>query len=372
MKNIFSVVFIISFFSSSFSQGIVPFMDFNNFMSSFENGFFRQIEIQPISNLKTGDELAAYLDIRGNLRLYDGKERRDITLLNAEYEVSDHLLAYTIAGSLKAWESGKNYNLTSFASDFSVKDSLVVFLDGRTRSTNVFWNKQTIMLANIFDKLEMPKFIGDNLVIYKDASQTYNVFWKGKSYEIGMFNQEFQGFPGTDAKGNITFSVGCDIFCFNDPFTQTFVVFEDGEMKDVESLPVQKFMSARGFVVYEDINGNLWRYSKGVKTALSNFGASKWMAKDDIVMWMENSYMFVYANETKVEVANYSPKDFQIKNNVLAFRNVLGGVDAFIDGRVVNMTNQVDAEYAIFGNKVLTLLLNKSAIVYDKGKKYNN
>ena len=155
MKNIFSVVFIISFLNGSFSQGIVPFMDFNNFMSSFENGFFRQIEIQPISNLKTGDELAAYLDIRGNLRLYDGKERRDITLLNAEYEVSDHLLAYTIAGSLKAWESGKNYNLTSFASDFSVKDSLVVFLDGRTRSTNVFWNKQTIMLANIFDKLEM-------------------------------------------------------------------------------------------------------------------------------------------------------------------------------------------------------------------------
>jgi len=32
----------------------------------------------------------------------------------------------------------------------------------------------------------------------------------------------------------------------------------------------------------------------------------------------------------------------------------------------------VDAEYAIFGNKILTLLLNKTAIVYENGKKYSN
>jgi len=277
-----------------------------------------------------------------------------------------------IAGGLKAWVDGKNFNLTSFASEYAVKDSLVVFLDGRTRSTNVFWNKQSIMLANIFDKLEMPEFIGDNLVIYKDASQTYNVFWKGRNYEIGLFNQEFKGFPGTDGRGQITFSVGCDVFCFNDPFTQSFVVFEDGEMKDIESLPVQKFMAARGFVAYEDINGNLWHYRKGVKTPLSNFGATKWMAKDDLVTWVENSYFFAYSDGVKTEVANYSPQDFQLKNNILAFRNILGGVDAFVDGKVVNITNQLDSEYMIFGNKVLTLLPNKSAIVYENGTKYSN
>ncbi|MBM3160462.1 MAG: hypothetical protein FJZ66_03920 [Bacteroidetes bacterium] len=371
MKIKIALVFL-GFYLNSLAQGIVPFMDFNNFLSSYENGFFRQIEIQPISNLKTGDELAAYLDLRGNLRLYDGKERRDITLLNATYEVSDHILAYMIAGGLKAWVDGKNFNLTSFASEYAVKDSLVVFLDGRTRSTNVFWNKQSIMLANIFDKLEMPEFIGDNLVIYKDASQTYNVFWKGRNYEIGLFNQEFKGFPGTDGRGQITFSVGCDVFCFNDPFTQSFVVFEDGEMKDIESLPVQKFMAARGFVAYEDINGNLWHYRKGVKTPLSNFGATKWMAKDDLVTWVENSYFFAYSDGVKTEVANYSPQDFQLKNNILAFRNILGGVDAFVDGKVVNITNQLDSEYMIFGNKVLTLLPNKSAIVYENGTKYSN
>ena len=106
MKLIFKCIFIFSNFLS-FAQGIVPTIDFNNFLVSFENGFFRQIEVQPVSNLKAGDEFVTYLDTRGNLRIYDGKERKDITLLNAEYEVSDHLMAYKIAGALRLWMQDK-------------------------------------------------------------------------------------------------------------------------------------------------------------------------------------------------------------------------------------------------------------------------
>ncbi len=55
---------------------------------------------------------------------------------------------------------------------------------------------------------------------------------------------------------------------------------------------------------------------------------------------------------------------------MIAYRNVMGGVSALIDGEIVELTNQMDAEYEIFGNSVLVKLFNRSFIVYSNGKKY--
>ena len=86
------------------AQGIVPTTDFNNYFVSFQDGFFRPIEIQPIVNYKAGDEMVAYIDTRGNLKIYDGKQRIDVTTLNVDYQVSDHLMAYRIANGLRMWD----------------------------------------------------------------------------------------------------------------------------------------------------------------------------------------------------------------------------------------------------------------------------
>ena len=100
LKSLFLFLFvtICSFATSELrAQGIVPTLDFNNFFVSFQDGFFRPIEIQPIVSYKAGDEMVAYIDTRGNLKLYDGKQRVDVTTLNVDYQVSDHLMAYRIA-----------------------------------------------------------------------------------------------------------------------------------------------------------------------------------------------------------------------------------------------------------------------------------
>ena len=372
-SRVVKIIFVFLIFFQSLlllqSQTIVPFVDFNNFLISYENGYFRQIEFQPISGLKSGDELTAYLDLRKNLVLYDGKEKKNITILNAEYEVSDHLMAFKVAGALKVWDDNEIIGLTSFASEYAVKDSIVVYLDGRTRSLNLYTRGKTKMLCYLFDDLSMPRFIGDNIVVYKDASETYSAYWRNENFEIGLYSQVFPDFPGTDTNGEILFSIGCDVFCFNDPYTQSFVVFENGELIDVDLMPANRFMAARGFVVYEDINNNLWYFSGGEKIQLTNFSASNWTAKDDVVAWIENGYMFAFQNGEKKEVANYVPKNYLIKNNKIVYRNILGGVNAFSNGMNYNLTNLSDADYSIFGDKVLVQLINKSVVVLDNGKK---
>jgi hypothetical protein len=345
------------------AQGVVPMKDFNNFFVSFQDGFFQTIELQPILDYKAGDELVAYIDTRGNLRLFDGKNRKDVTNLTTEYQVSDHLMGFYISGSLRAYSGGKFVRLTNFARSFSVKDSIIVFEDTQYKSLNVHYKGVSTQLTTFseLDFLNLPNNIGENIVVYRDNAMNAFAFWRGNIYDIGNFNEE-----------SINYNIGTDVFCFNDPFNQSFVVFDHGKFTDVEQLHVRKYKSGRGFVIYEDINGNLFHFANGEKTQLSNFSASFWDVKDDIVVWSENSYVCAYTNGYKVQVCNFIPETYLIKNNIYAFKNIYGGVSALVNGKVEEITNNVDAEFEIYGNKVLVKLFIKTNMVFSEGKKYSN
>ncbi|MEN9994226.1 MAG: hypothetical protein RL762_883 [Bacteroidota bacterium] len=349
------------FVLSTRAQGIVPTLDFNKYFVSFQDGFFRPIEIQPIVSYKAGDEIVAYIDTRGNLKIYDGKERIDVTTLNVDYQVSDHLMAYRIAQGLRMWDAGKFTVLTNFGREYVVKDSLIVFEDIRYQALNVYWNQKVESLVTITNGVSMNASVGENLVVYKDNSNTYFVYWHGQKFEIGTYNEEV-----------LDFQLGTDVMCFKDPYTQSFYVFDQGNFLELESFPIKKYKAGRGFVVYEDMNGNLWHYQNGQKTALSNFSSELWDVKDDICVWMENSYFFAYTNGQRVQVATYQPQAYLLKNNVLVYRNIIGGVSALVDGVSKEITNFPQADFEIYGSKVLVKLPNQTSVVLMNGKLYAN
>jgi len=173
------------------AQRVVPFVDFNNYFRSFENDNFRQLEFQPIKEYKAGDDLVAYIDTRGNLRVYDGKERKDISNMNVQYQVSDHLMAYNIGPTLNMWDEGKLQTLTYFSRNYLVKDSIIVYEDTRFNTVNVYWNKQTYILSTTTGDLFMPEGTGDNIVAFKDNGNFYKVFWRGEIYDLGVWNNKF-------------------------------------------------------------------------------------------------------------------------------------------------------------------------------------
>lgn len=360
MRTFYFILIIFSLPLAALSQPVVPFVDFNNYFRVFDNNNFRTIEMQAIKNYQGGDEFVAYIDNRENLRIFDGKERRDITNLNIRFSISDHLLAYNVGPTLNMWDEGKLKTLTYFGKEYVVKDSIIVYEDTRYNTVNVYYNKQTFVLYSITGSLYMPTAIGDNIVAFKDNGGFYKVWYRGQIFDLGVWN------------GEIDFKAGCDILCFNDPTQRTFALFENGNFYDVESQYMKKYKAGRGFIVYEDLNGNLWHYKNGEKTELSNFGPSFWEVQDDLVIWGENNYIFSFSNGEKKEVCNYMPKDYLLKNNVFAFRNIAGGVSAFVDGKVEEITLQGDSEYSIYGNVVLVKLFNKSYIVLKDGEKFQS
>lgn len=355
MKLLFFMVICAGFVQAQ----LAPFIDFSGYFRTFYKTNFRQIEFQPIVSYEAGDQMIAYVDMRGDFKVYDGEKSELITNQIVQYKLSDAQLAWNIGPTLFALSKGKKRMLTTFAGRYEVSDSLIVFEDTRFNTVNVFYNDEIIQLSQMTGDLMMPQFIGDNIIAFKDFGDMYRIFWQGRTYELGIWTMN-----------EINFKAGRDLVCFNDPTHQSFAVFEAHEFHDLEPFFVSKYKAGWGFCVYEDLNGNLKHYKNGVVTELSNFGASYWEVKDDVVIWAENSFYYTFYEGEKIQLTNYKPADLEIKNGIIAFRNIMGGVSAFMNGRVHEITNQPEASYKIYGDLVLVELFNKTFVVYRNGKKY--
>lgn len=340
------------------AQKVLPMVDFNYFFKSFENGAFKSLDLQRIKEFKTGDDVVGYVDIRGNLRVYDGTDIQELSNVPTEYTVSDHLLTWKIGETLNLWDQGDLKTLSFRCGSYTVKDSIVVFQDTRFNTLNVYYNGDVTVLTTSIEGPRFADFIGENIVAYRDNGDVYKVFWRGGIYELDAW------------QGQISFEGGTDLLAFNDPITGTFAIFENGQFLDLEEFHMNTFRVGRGFVVYENQNNDLRVYKDGNVKTISNFGASSWRVVDDVVFWKENGVSYGYQNGEKVELGRYNIDEVQLKNNVIAFRNVMGGVDALMEGKIINITNQSDSKFSIHGDKVLVELFNSSYIVQTADKSY--
>ncbi len=357
MRIFFSyILFLVSF--TTLAQQVVPFLDFNNYFKSFQNGFFRQIEIQPIKGFKYGDNVVAYIDMRENLVVFNGKQKKNVANLMAEYEVSDNLMTWKIGPTLNMWDNGELKTLTYNAERYEVKDSLIVYEDTRFNSMNVYYRGKTHQLFAGFGQLEWPVHIGENILVFKDNGNFYKIFWRGQIYDIDSWNNP------------IIFSGETDIICFNDPINGTFAIFENGQLYDLESFHVADYKAGAGSVMYTDLNGNLKIYQKGKVETVSNFQPDFFETKDTMMVWGENNSFYMYRDGKKIEVVRYVPQEYQIKNRTLVFRNLMGGITCYTDEGMKDLTNAQDAKFSIHGNGVLVELFNRSYIYYIKGKAY--
>lgn len=360
----FNLLVLLTFLTSlCIGQDVAPIIDFSGYFKTMADGNVRYIEFQPIKEFKGGDELVGYIDTRGNLKVFDGDKNMDLSKLNVEYTVSDHFLLWKVGRNMNIWDNGQTKNLTYYGNKYEVKDSLIVFEDTQFNSINVYYNGEIIPLYSSAVQVEMPQYIGENIIAFKDNGNFYKIFWRGNIYDFDVWHNEIQ------------FVCGTDILIFNDPIMGTCTIFENGEFLDVENFAMSEFKAGRGFAVYLNANGELVMYRNGEKTELSNFRPGFWDVKDDMIIWFENGTTFAYQNSVeksegvKMEVARYKIEDFLMKNEVLAFRNLMGGVSAFVDGKVVDITNQMDATFEIYGNGVLVQLFNRSYIYYVDGRR---
>jgi hypothetical protein len=356
------LLFVLLIPAGVFAQGVFPYVDFNNFFKVFDNGNFTQLEHNIVSDIFYGDELVAYNNSQRDFKVYHKGRAQLLTNQNVTYKASDHLLAWNIGPIINYFEDGKPHVITSFGGSYEVTDSLIVYQDTRYNTVNAIYKGKTIQLYQTTGDLHMPDAIGDNIIAFRDNGNLVKVFWRGQIYELGVYSGSTQ---------KIEFVAGTDILAFNDPSTRTFAVFENGEFLDVEDIFVNKVKACRGFVVYEDVQGNLRYYGKGDRKELASF-YQFWDAKDDVVFWGEANSAFTLVNGERRQVVNYVPKDWALKNDVIAFRSNLGGVSGFVQGKLKDITNLTNTEYFINGHLIGITQPNRSVTVLWNGNVYRD
>jgi hypothetical protein len=359
MRSLFLIILVSLISSITYSQ-VAPFQDYSGYFNTFYKGNVRSLELQRINSFQAGDNLVAYIDNRGNFKVYNGETVEQISIQEVSFKNSDYLLAWKIGSGIFSYDHGVKKMLTAFGGDFIVTDSLIVYQDTRFKTLNVLYRGEIIQLMQQTGEMSMPESVGENIIAFKDNGDVYRVFWCGKLYELGGSSLE------------IAFNAGTDIVCFNDAINKTFAVFDKGTFIDVESIYMKKYKSGRGFVVYEDLSGNLWKYQNGNKMNLTNFCSGIWEVKDDLVIWNENALMYSIYLDEKVQITNYLPVRYSLKNKTFAYKNNNGGVTVFIDGKNTTLTNQIDNDFTIYGNSVLVELFNKSFLYFSEGKLIQN
>lgn len=351
------LILLLIFTSDAMAQKVFPFLNNMNYLKSFHEGQSIQLDYLRPMDIKFSEELIAFIDNKSDLFVFDGREKEMLSGLANDYKIGMNIVAWNSGPIVSVWDDGVKQTLTHFGSRYEVSDSLVVFEDRRDNAIRVYYKGQIHDLYYSVSDLYFPQDIGSNTVAFRGNGNVNYAFIAGKIVELGVFN-DF-----------INFSPGANLVAFNDPFNQSFAVAFKHEVLDVEPTMVQSYKTGYDNIVYLDRNNNLKGLIGGELITLSSY-ASFYEVFRDMVVWGENGVFYAHYRGRRYEIANYIPQEYQIRDGVVAFRNLNGGVSVFHNNEIEIISNLSGAPFEVNGNTVKVQVNKGNYIFFKNGFMY--
>jgi hypothetical protein len=340
-------------------QDVFPYMDNVGYMRSFENGFSRQVEFLPPVDVKYSEKIIAYIDNKNDLFIYDGRQKEMLSNMASSYQIGYHIAAWNTGPILNVWDNGKKRTLTRFGRNYVVSDSLVVFEDLMENAIRVYYQDSIYELYRTVGPPIFPAAVGSNTVAFEGNGNVHYAFVAGRILEIGVINDV------------VKYSTGGNKVAFNDPFNQSFAVVQAKEIVDVESIQIRDYKAGNDIVVYRDLNNQLLCYMNNEVIELSNYSARSYEVFRNTVVWNEAGLFFAFDGKQKYELANYIPEEYKIRDGIVAFRNLNGGVSMFANGEVKVISNLPNAPFEVNGTTVRVQVNRGNFIFFKDGKSFD-
>ncbi len=359
IKNfiLLSLLLIVTY--GSMAQEVFPYLDNRDYFKSFHEGRSTQLDhLKPI-DVKFSEHIIAFIDNKSDLIIFDGVKTEKLSGLANDYKIGLNLVAWNTGPVVYVWDDGFKQILTHFGRGYAVSDSLVVFEDIRDNAVRVYYNGQIHDLYYSVSDIYLPQHIGSNTVAFQGNGNVNYAFISGEIVEIGVFNEYIHYAPG----GNL--------IAFNDPFNQSFAVVFKDEVVDVEPTMVQSYKTGYDMIVYLDRNNNLKGYIDGELVTLSSY-ASSYEVFRDMVVWIENGVLYTFNKGRRYEIANYVPEEYKIREGIVAFRNLNGGVSVFHNNEVEIVSNLTGAPFEVNGNTVKVTVHRGNYIFFKNGYSYQH
>lgn len=362
MMRIFFTLLCSLYLLISNAQNMGAFKDRNDYFVVFDEGQLIKLEYQLVSLFYVKNYAVPYIDPMGNLQVYFNKKKEQISPAVDNIIATDNIIVFAAGPILKVWEGGESTLLTMNAGRYMASDSLVIFEDTRDNSIHVYYNHEHQEVdRGVFGEVVSQGAIGFNTLVYQNRVRQYNLIHKGQQLELFTYQDSVQ------------IACGLDVVAYNDPIQNLFMVYDNGEFVEVESLPAKSMQAGRGFIVYEDANLNLKMYRDGqILEDLSSYSPDWYKVQDSMVVFAENQVFKVFDGSQVVTLENFVPDRYHFDNKSIAWRNNNGGVDAYIDGRKITLTNEWAVDFYVNGNTVVMELPNKKFKIYWQGKFYES
>ncbi len=320
MKKLILLLFGVFFWVYSNSQQLAAFNDYKNHFWAFEAGQFQKLEYLEIQDFQVGGLLIAYLDNRGDLKIYRNGEVETLLSGNPmKYKTSDYLLGYSLYEQLYVYDNGDTKLLSSDCDGYIVQDSLISWHNRIKQTIQVYYKgiRYTIEDGLIYYPVRDFKS-GDNILVYiQRSTEELKAFYHGQIFIL----EEMVEDP--------VFEVGRDIVAYYDQSDPSFRAFYKGEDIVLEDFAPKSFQVGDEMVAYVDNLGRLKYFDGSETVTLSNYEPQFYEVTDRVVVFEEQGFFKTFCNGDVYVIERYIPSTYQLDVNTIAYLDENQFVKAF-------------------------------------------
>jgi hypothetical protein len=346
-----------SFFNTQ-AQNLAAYTDYRGYFQAFDNGVFRQLEYLPVKSFKVGGAGIAYVDNTNELQIYsNGQKIHQTYASDLTYYVTDYLIAYKVGQVLSVFEKGETRRLSYFCKNLFVNDSIVSWFDDSNYNLNVYCNGEITSLES--SMLELPRSVksGSNILAFVNQSNYFKIFYHGEIKEV-------------DNSAPSVFEVGRDIVAYVDGYEHYFHLFYKGETAQVEVNSPDSLKMGFGIMAYLDYSGNFRVFNNGAtKKVLSN-RPDFFQVKGNMIVYAYNNEFKAYYNGESKLISDFTPKEFILSNDGVAFTDENGWLKFFQKGKMFLVSSEQVNKYYVNNDVVWYEVGTNTWKIFYNGKNY--
>ncbi len=342
------------------AQDITAFTDANRKLYMFNKGRINMVELQQTKDLQIGNHYIAYGNMRNDYFVIWEGIKQKIAQGQTIFFETDNILVATYTSILKVVDHGEIKNLTSYYMNFGYGDSLVLFQDRIGGHLKYYYQDTIVQFAQLVGNYNIDaNQVGNNVFAYGDVAGNYYAFQNHKFY------------PLLNASVKPFFSAGLNVIAFNNTRDNTFNVYKNGEIYEIDSQEALAYKAGDNFVYYKDQSESSYVFFED-ETYDLGYELENVLIFDSIVAYNNSDYLNIwFKGETYTIYNTNKVNDYQVDGGILAYINNIGGVSAFVRGKETVITKQKVQDYWLNGNTIVLKFSPSSYAIWWNGKLIN-
>lgn len=306
-------------------DGLGYYNDYANNFYVFDKGIERQVEHNPVTDIRVGNNYISYTDSKLSfIYYYNGEKQILEENIPNSVQATPTALVYKMQQRLMICEKGEKKLLSIYADSFYASDSIVIWQDLPSLNYMAYEKGEikTIIKATSFSVINDYK-IGNNIMAFNDLNFNLKIYFKGKIYDTG--NTRIANY---DCAHNIV--------AFVDEYKNTFNVFYNGEFKVLSKEIIKEYHVSNDMVSFADSKDNFFIFYDGTLTKIDSRAPDYFFAKNNIMYYSYNSELkIIYEGEIYTE-SLISQQSIIAGNNSLLFYSNINSPKYFYKGKVID------------------------------------